>query len=85
VWTLAPFFFHVAGCRYSNGDIYAGQWKMNKRHGQVIADHFCISIVSDWCYQCDMCVFALLSYCRAKWNLPTVTVTKDYGRTTLCM
>jgi hypothetical protein len=21
--------------RYSNGDIYVGQWKMNMRHGQV--------------------------------------------------
>ena len=23
------------GCRYSNGDVYVGQWKCNKRHGQV--------------------------------------------------
>jgi hypothetical protein len=49
---------HVAGRRYSNGDIYVGQWKMNKRHGQVIAGHLCISILSDWCYQCNVCVFA---------------------------
>ena len=32
-------FQFYSALRYGNGDVYVGQWKMNKRHGQVSEQH----------------------------------------------